>query len=426
MHGSAADGGTNPARARPDDARWMRRAIALAERASGLTSPNPPVGAVLVAGDRVVGEGWHRGVGRPHAEAEAIAAAGEAARGATAYVTLEPCDHTGRTPPCTEGLIAAGVRRVVYAVTDPNPIASGGAGRLRAAGVEVVGGVEEAAARRLARFFLHHVETGRPWVIAKSASSLDGRVATRTGHSKWITGDAARREGHRLRQAVDAILVGIGTALADDPSLDVRLPEGSRAASGPRHPRPIVLDTDARLPTAARLLAGEVERARPLLVVGERADRARCEALAAAGAEILALPLERLGASGVQSLLVEGGPTVHGRFADARLIDEVALFLAPTLIGGADAPAAFGGLGATTLDGALALEEVTASAVGADIMVRGFVRRASASVLAPRLARATHPPEELTSRERPASERPASARSAPRDDGSGDAATRAA
>lgn len=395
------------------DERWMLRAIELAERATGCTSPNPPVGSVIVADDRIVGEGWHRGVGQAHAEADALRDAGSQARGATAYVTLEPCNHTGRTPPCTAALIDAGIARVVYAVTDPNPIASGGAHRLAAAGIDVVSGVAESAARRLARFFLHHVETQRPWIIAKSASSLDGRIATRTGHSQWITGDDARRAGHRLRQATDAILVGIETVLADNPALTVRLPEGDCRAGDVRHPTPIVLDTQARLPLDAQLLTANPHK-RPIVVVSEAVPATRLDALRGAGADVIALPpsgpasrpasrpasgsgsagdarpdprllIEELGRRGLQSLLLEGGPRVHGSFMDAGLVDEVVAFIAPMIIGGSAAPAAFSGLGADTLEHAARLDSVIATPVGADLMIQGFVQRPSATVLQPRL-----------------------------------------
>lgn len=378
------------------DERWMLRAIELAERASGCTSPNPPVGSVIVAEDRIVGEGWHRGVGQAHAEADALRDAGPQAQGATAYVTLEPCNHTGRTPPCTAALIDAGIARVVYAVTDPNPIASGGADRLRAAGIEVTGGVAEAAARQLARYFLHHVETHRPWVIAKSASSLDGRIATRTGHSQWITGDDARRAGHRLRQATDAILVGIETVLADDPALTVRLPEGDCRACDVRHPIPIVLDTHARIPLDAQVLDA-CESAQTIVVTGERVSQEHCDALRARGADVITLPVSAdtdrpdpralipvLGQRGIQSLLLEGGPSVHGSFMDAGLVDEVVAFVAPILIGGKEAPAAISGMGADTLDEAIRLDQVQATPVGEDLMVQGFVQRQHRSILAPR------------------------------------------
>lgn len=382
-----------------DDARYMRRAIELATRAEGLTAPNPLVGAVIADTSGIVGEGWHRGVGQPHAEADALRAAGSRARGATAYVTLEPCHHMGRTPPCTAGLISAGVARVVYAVTDPNPIASGGADALRAAGIRVDGGVEEAAARYLARAFLHHVETGKPWVIAKSATSLDGRIATRSGHSQWITGDAARLEAHRLRQAVDAILVGAGTVASDDPSLTVRLPEQDRPISEIRHPRPVVLDSHARVSPDARLLDGSLGT-RTLHLVGNRIDAATRARLSDTAAELVELPvgsdgrihvddvLAALGAADMQSVLLEGGPRVHGAFLDAGAIDEVAAFIAPLLIGGADAPASFAGRGAALLDDALGLTDVSIATCGPDLLLRGVTRRSSNTVLTPRLQHA--------------------------------------
>jgi len=376
----------------------MRRAIELAERASGRVAPNPLVGAVIADAHGIVGEGWHRGVGEPHAEADALRAAGPRARGATAYVTLEPCHHTGRTPPCTAALIDAGIARVVYAVTDPNPIASGGAAALGAAGVQVHGGVEEAAARYLARAFLHHVETARPWVIAKCAISLDGRIATRSGHSRWITGPASRLAGHRLRQSVDAILVGAGTVLADDPSLTVRLPDGDPLAESPRHPRPVLLDSHGRLPTEGRLLNGSLGT-RSLHVVSDATAARDAERLSGSAAELLVCPagahdgrvgidelLDALGALGIQSLLVEGGARVHGAFLDADAIDEVHAFIAPMLIGGTDAPTAFAGLGAAHLRSASRLHAPSVQRLDEDIAIRACVRRDAPGVLTPRFA----------------------------------------
>jgi len=392
----AQDGGSEGHR----DAAMMRRAIELAERGCGLVAPNPLVGAVIADRHGIVGEGWHRGVGQRHAETDALMAAGPRARGATAYVTLEPCHHTGRTPPCTDALIDAGIARVVYAVTDPNPIASGGAAALEVAGIQVLGGVEEPAARYLARAFLHHVETGRPWVIAKCAMSLDGRVATRDGHSRWITGAAARLAGHRLRQSVDAILVGAGTVLADDPALTVRLPEEDPMAACPRHPRPVLLDSHGRLPTDGRLLDGSLGT-RTLHVVSDRVAQRDAARLSGSAAELLVCPanaedgrvaiadvLEALGARGIQSLLVEGGPRVHGAFLDARAIDEVHAFLAPVLIGGSGAPTAFAGRGAARLNDALQLEPPAFHRLDQDIALRACVRRDAPGVLASRLHRA--------------------------------------
>ena len=389
---TAGAAGLANAHASVHDERWMRRAVALAACGLGATSPNPPVGAVLVAAGRVVGEGWHRAAGEAHAEALALRAAGEAARGATAYITLEPCDHVGRTPPCSAALIRAGVARVVYAVADPTPVAGGGASRLAAAGIEVSAGVLEREARTVARGFLQHAATGRPWVIAKYATSLDGRIATRTGDSRWITGPEARAAGHRLRHESDAIVIGVGTAIADDPALTVRLDAEALGGEPARHPVPVVLDPRGRTPLDARLLRPDAP-VRPIVVVAEDVDRGAAAALRERGATLVPLARDRagrmcplsalraLGALGIRTVLVEGGADTHGGFADAGLVDEVAAFVAPVVIGGVAAPGAVGGLGAGTLDGATALDGASFTPLGRDLLVRGHVRRTAGSVL---------------------------------------------
>ncbi|RME72294.1 MAG: bifunctional diaminohydroxyphosphoribosylaminopyrimidine deaminase/5-amino-6-(5-phosphoribosylamino)uracil reductase RibD [Planctomycetota bacterium] len=264
----------------------MLRAVELAARGLGRVEPNPPVGAVCVREGRVVGEGWHERFGGPHAERRALEAAGGAARGATLYVTLEPCAHHGKTPPCTDAILAAGCRRVVYACADPNPEAAGGARRLEAAGVEVAHRPLPEAERLLAPFLVR-VREGRPWVIAKWAMSLDGRIATRTGHARWISGELSRQRVHERRAQVDAVLVGIGTALADDPLLTVRLPAGHRVAGATgRPPLRVVVDTRARLPLTSRLVASARE-APVLVAVGRQAPAPARAALQAAGCEVL-------------------------------------------------------------------------------------------------------------------------------------------
>jgi len=359
------------------------------------------VGALVVRGETIVGQGWHREAGEAHAEVVALADAGEAARGATLYATLEPCGHHGRTPPCVDAILAAGIRHVVYALADPNPMAAGGATALRRAGVEVTEGVEEAAARELNRFFLHHVRTGRPRVLAKPATSLDGRVATRTGESRWITGPASRRRAHELRQAVDAILVGAGTVIADDPSLTVRLDPTALPPADVRHPRPIVLDSRGRIPLECALLA---ERRDPgtLVATTPAMPDAHRHALERAGCEVLMLEpgegdtrvplgplLDHLGAEAVQSLLVEGGPSVHGAFLDAALVDELWCFVAPLVIGGQTSRAAIDGLGVARLDHAARIDAPHIERLDGDVLIYGEVRRAP---LAPSGARSTSRP----------------------------------
>jgi diaminohydroxyphosphoribosylaminopyrimidine deaminase/5-amino-6-(5-phosphoribosylamino)uracil reductase len=321
----------------------MRRALALAERGRGSTRPNPVVGAVLVRDGRVVGEGYHVRPGEPHAEVHALAAAGAAARGATLYVSLEPCCHTGRTGPCTEAILAAGPTRVVVGYRDPNPRVDGrGTARLRRAGIRVDVGCLEAECRAANRAFAVWIREGRPLVTLKAAVTLDGFLADRFRRARrapvWITGEAARREAHVLRAAHDAVLVGAGTVRADDPRLTVRLP-GLRGAPGPLR---VVLDGRLRTPATAHLLDGGP----PTLIVtaADGPGRGRARALEARGAEVLALPgrdgrvalrrvLGALAEREVQSLLVEGGAEVLGAFVDARLVDRVALFVAPRLLG---------------------------------------------------------------------------------------------
>lgn len=355
----------------------MRQSLALAARAAGRTSPNPMVGALVVRDGVVVSEGCHLCAGTPHAEAHALAAAGEAARGATVYVTLEPCCHHGRTGPCADALIAAGVKRVVAAMTDPNPKVCGqGLARLRAAGVEVVEGVLAAEAARLNEAFIKWVSTGMPFGIMKTAMTLDGKIATRSGRSKWITGPAARERGHRLRDACDAILVGVGTVLADDPALTARLPEG-----GGKNPLRIVADSTARTPPAAKVIR---DRQAPTLIAATAAAPAeRVRALTAAGAEVLILPQtatgvdlralwRALGERRLTSVLVEGGAAVNAAALAANVIDKIYAFVAPKIFGGAAAPGPVGGAGVNEVAEAVALEDMDAEQVDGDILITAY------------------------------------------------------
>ena len=362
----------------------MRRALQLAARADHASSPNPMVGAVVLDRDgRAAGEGFHRRAGEPHAEAEALQQAGPRAAGGTLYVTLEPCSHQGRTPPCVEAVLAAGVRRVVAAMEDPDPRERGaGLARLRAKGVEVAVGVEEAAARRLNRFYIKHRITGRPFVTVKFAISLDGRIATASGESRWITGERSRTEAHRLRQLHDAILVGAGTVVEDDPKLTNRLPGATR------QPLRVVVDSALRIPAAATVLTGQGGEAPTLVATTSRAAAAAVAALESAGAEVLRLGasgpsqrvdldelLQELGRRDVLSLLVEGGAEVHGAFFDAGLVDAVVAFLAPVVIGGEKAPPAVGGAGVAQLADAFRLHDVQIARLGDDLMISGDVHR---------------------------------------------------
>jgi diaminohydroxyphosphoribosylaminopyrimidine deaminase/5-amino-6-(5-phosphoribosylamino)uracil reductase len=319
-----------------DDAAWMRRALAVAARARGTVSPNPLVGCVLVADGAAVGEGCTQPPGGPHAEIVALRAAGGRARGATAYVTLEPCAHTGRTGPCAEALRAAGVTRVVAALADTNLIAAGGGAELAAAGVAVEVGLLAEQAAFANRVFLHGISHERPWVVLKAAASLDGRIAAADGTSQWLTGPGARRVAHRLRADADAVLVGSGTVLADDPHLTVRLP----GYTGPP-PLRVVLDGRGRTPEAARVL----DEAAPTLLVLRPEAHAQADRLRATAAEVVVASPGDLGAvlgllavRGVRSVLVEGGGAVAGSFVRAGLVDELSCHLAPVLLGEAGRP----------------------------------------------------------------------------------------
>jgi diaminohydroxyphosphoribosylaminopyrimidine deaminase/5-amino-6-(5-phosphoribosylamino)uracil reductase len=327
----------------------MRRALDLAALADYRTSPNPMVGAVVVAPDgRALGEGYHRKPGTPHAEIIAFEEAGERARGATLYVTLEPCAHHGRTPPCVDAVLRAGVARVVIAMLDPDTRTRGrSVETLRAAGIKVEVGVEEERALRLNEFYVHHRTFGRPFVSAKFAASLDGRIATHSGDSKWITGPEARAHAHRLRHQHDAILVGVGTVVRDDPELTARFP-------GARQPLKVVLDRGGRTPERARVRQGRY--------------------LIDPGRDLPGL-LDRLAAMGVLSLLVEGGATVHGAFFDQGLVDRVYAYISPTIIGGEGAPGAVGGRGVATMAEALRLDQVDVVQLGHDMLVCGYVHR---------------------------------------------------
>jgi diaminohydroxyphosphoribosylaminopyrimidine deaminase / 5-amino-6-(5-phosphoribosylamino)uracil reductase len=356
---------------------YMKLALKLAARGAGWVSPNPMVGAVVVHDGEIVGRGYHRRYGAPHAEVEALRHAGERARGADLYVTLEPCNHQGRTPPCTQAILAAGVLRVIIATSDPNPkVAGGGAAFLASQGVEVETGLLDAESRRLNAAWFHWVNTGRPWVIAKAACSLDGKIATATGESQWLTGEAARLFGHRLRHEVDAILVGINTALADDPQLTTRLPRGRG-----QDPIRVILDSRLRLPEQARML--QQESSAPTWVACTAAAPAeKIRSLSKHGAEVLVLPedsgrvslvalLELLGQRQVQSVLVEGGAEILGSFFDQKLVQAFHFFYAPKFLGGRTAPGVLGGEGVSRLEDCHQARDLTLRRLEPDILVSG-------------------------------------------------------
>jgi len=309
----------------------MRRALELAERGWGETAPNPMVGAVVVRDGEIVGEGWHARFGEAHAEVNALRAAGERARGATVYVSLEPCNHHGKTPPCVDALIAAGVRRVVMAARDPSPVAAGGAPRLAAAGVETLIGLEERDAVELNVPFFHAACSPRPWVTLKLALSLDGAIAAAGGAPCWLTGEESRREVHRMRAGADAVAVGLRTAVADDPLLTVRDWPAPRVV-----PRRVVFDRTASLPPGSRL--ARTAREFPTIVLAREPDAERAEALGRLAVEVVAAPdlsagLVALRERGVRSLLVEGGARIAGALLDGGLVDRLVIFQAPLVLG---------------------------------------------------------------------------------------------
>jgi diaminohydroxyphosphoribosylaminopyrimidine deaminase/5-amino-6-(5-phosphoribosylamino)uracil reductase len=357
-----------------EDVDWMRRALAEAEQGRGAVEPNPMVGAVVVRDDRAVGIGHHQRFGGPHAEVFALERAGEAAVGATLYVTLEPCCHHGKTPPCTDAILAAGIARVVAAVGDPFPrVAGGGVAALEGAGVRVEVGCEADAARELNAPYWKRLSTGRPYVTAKWAMTLDGKTAVASGDSRWISSDESRRLVHDLRGRMDAIVVGVGTVDADDPRLTVRPP-------GPRCPVRIVLDSSGRLPMGSELVRTAPEL--PVLVaVTDRAPAERRERLGAAGCEVVAFTgtgpvplgplLDELGRRAMTNILVEGGGRVLGSFMDGGHLDAVEVYVAPIVEGGDHPRTAVRGRGRSVMSDSPRLKDVAIDRVGDDVQIRG-------------------------------------------------------
>jgi diaminohydroxyphosphoribosylaminopyrimidine deaminase/5-amino-6-(5-phosphoribosylamino)uracil reductase len=385
-----------------NDATYMQLALRLAAKGAGWVSPNPMVGAVVVKEGQIIGRGYHRAYGRPHAEVEALRKAGAAAKGAVLYVTLEPCNHQGKTPPCTQAVLEAGVRRVVIATRDPNPrVNGGGAEFLQAQGVQVEIGLLGDEARRLNEAWFKWVATGLPFVVAKAAASLDGKTATAGGESRWLTGEAARSLGHQLRHELDAILVGVGTVLADDPQLTVRLQGRKRVGQGgspdkptadrrpktedrSRDPIRVVLDSRLRLPLSAKLL--HLDSAAPTWIAcTPAAPKDKIRDIRDLGAEVLMLPgepgglvalkplLAELGNRRVQSLLVEGGAETLGSFFDQRLVDKFYFFYAPKILGGKTAPGMLAGQGVKHLGNALQAKDLHVRKLGPDLLVSGYL-----------------------------------------------------
>ncbi len=362
-------------KSREMDETCMKRALELAARGSGWTSPNPLVGAVLVKEGRVIGEGWHQRYGDLHAEREALQNCQEDPAGADLYVTLEPCCHTGKQPPCTEAIVKAGIKRVVVGCLDSNPLVSGkGMQILKEQGIEVETGVLEEECRQLNRVFFHFMQKQRPYVTLKFAMTLDGKIATSTGDAKWITGETARKQVHETRHQNRAIMVGIGTVLADDPRLDCRLP-------GKRSPIRIVCDTHLRTPLDSQLMktASEI----PLIVAAGKSAAAKAGVYQEAGCQVWLLEerngkldlqglLKRLGKARIDSLLLEGGGTLNGAMLEAGLVDRIQAYIAPKLIGG-NGKSPVQGNGVSRMAEALALENVEFSRVGDDFLLEGDV-----------------------------------------------------
>lgn len=364
-----------------DDQHFMQMALDLAIKGEGFTSPNPMVGAVVVKDGKVVGDGFHEVCGGPHAEVNAIDAAGKLAAGATLFVTLEPCNHTGRTPPCTEKILNAGITRVVVAMPDPNGnVVGGGSEHLKQHGIEVTTGVCEAQAQKQNEVFIKYVRTGQPFVIAKCAATLDGRIATRTGDSKWVTGEAARRFVHHLRHAVDAIMVGINTVHKDDPSLTTRLEDREG-----KDPIRIILDTHLSIVPDARVLH-QASAADTILVAGKGVGHNKKTVLEKAGVRVIEASLKnnridmasllvQLGAMGISSLLIEGGSRVLASAFRAGIVDKVQFFYAPKILGGDDGVPICRGPGAELMSQSVALKDISVHLFGDDVLIEGYVEK---------------------------------------------------
>jgi len=368
-----------------DHIDFMKQALDLAARGMGHTSPNPMVGAVVVRGGKIVGRGYHHAAGEPHAEVNAIDDAGALAENATIYVTLEPCNHFGRTPPCTQKILEAGIKTVIVAMEDPNPeVRGGGMKYLQENGVKVVGGVCEAEARQLNEVFITYVNTQKPFVIVKCAATLDGQIATRTGDSKWVTGESARMHVHDVRHAVDAIMVGIGTVKQDDPSLTTRL-EDRRG----RDPKRIILDTRLSISPDARLFHQSSDAA-TIIVTGDIPEEAgykkRLAAVEKTGASVVPVPLKnkeidlaalmvKLGGMGITSLLIEGGAQVIASSFAAGIVDKAMFFYAPKLLGGSDGVPICSGKGAGLMKDCIMLQDVRMERFGEDFLIEGYIKK---------------------------------------------------
>ncbi|HRK98931.1 MAG TPA: bifunctional diaminohydroxyphosphoribosylaminopyrimidine deaminase/5-amino-6-(5-phosphoribosylamino)uracil reductase RibD [Trichococcus flocculiformis] len=361
------------------DTYFMQMALGLAEKGRGAVAPNPMVGAIIVKDGRIIGSGYHEKIGEGHAEVNAFRSATEDVTGATIYVTLEPCSHFGKTPPCSDKIIEKKIGRVVIAALDPNPLVSGrGVKKLQAAGIEVITGVLAEESSRLNEIFMKYIVKKEPFVVMKAAMSLDGKIATRTGESQWITGPAARERVHQLRSALTGIMVGVQTVIMDDPQLTSRIPGG-------KNPLRIIVDSTLRIPLEAKVLQDQ-DVAKTLIATTEWADRNKAALLEAAGIELLTVPtkdgrtdlkalMKVLGERGIDSILLEGGATLNFAALQAGIVDKVQVYIAPKLIGGETAKTPVGGEGIEKLSQAFSVIELKASTVGEDILLEGYLSK---------------------------------------------------
>lgn len=363
------------------DIQYMKRALELAQKGAGYTSPNPLVGAVIVKDGRIIGEGYHEVYGSHHAEVNAFNNAAEDVEGATMYVTLEPCSHYGKTPPCANKIVEKKIKKVVIGLEDPNPLVAGkGIEILRSSGIEVVTGVLETEGRKLNEIFLKYITTSLPFVILKTAMTLDGKIAAYTGDSKWITNEASREFVHQLRHRVTGIMAGIGTILADDPMLNTRLKDGKG-----KDAHRIIVDSNARTPLTARILNMESD-ANTIIAVSEQADKEKIKHLKDKGAEIIVTPqkdgkldlqylMKELGQRKIDGILLEGGGTLNYSALQEGIVDKVHAFIAPKIIGGKDAKTPVEGMGKAYVRDAIDIENIEVSRFGSDVMITGYIRK---------------------------------------------------
>ncbi len=368
---------------RKEDLVFMKRAMVLAEKGAGWVNPNPLVGAILVKDGAIVGEGHHDHFGGPHAEVNAIRAAGDNAAGSTLYVTLEPCNHHGKTPPCTELIAEKGISRVVIGMTDPNPLVNGkGIAFLTEHGIEVVHGVLENEIQKQNEVFIKYITMGLPFVVLKTAMTLDGKIATVTNASRWITGEASRKLVHRMRQRYSAVMVGVDTLRYDDPLLNIRLRKMPAQPSGWKNPLKIIADSKARIPLTSRVLTNDPQLT--IVAVTEHADETRMLNIRRAGAQVVVCRerngkvdlnhlMQLLGGIHIDSVMVEGGSTLAFSAFHSGIVDKVVTFIAPKILGGAKAPSAVAGAGIERMDDAIKLRDLTHRKLGEDILLQAYL-----------------------------------------------------